>query len=132
MSNPDTKDELDELILEFETATRAYALDGGTNLESRAENRSELKAKLLERERVAREELIKLVESVGEEVVGAWEKHAYSLDSMVNDTLIYQKHPNADKRRREQDATDRRAILLTRGFINTLRERLAQLQGGDK
>lgn len=63
-------------------------------------------------------------------VIESWSKHAYSMESLANDQLTYEKHPNANEQRRLNDVTDRRAILLTSAIPKHLNERLAALTGG--
>lgn len=70
------------------------------------------------------ESLMMGVIDMGENAIKSWEKHAYSMESMVNDQLVYSKHPNADQRRRENDVTDRRAILLATHVIKEQRTAL--------
>lgn len=82
----------------------------------------------------AAQALLRLIEEkvigAGEKAIKAWEEHAYSLDSLANDQLVYLKHPNSDQKRRDNDVTDRREILLAYGVLAEQRSKLRELLGG--
>jgi len=77
----------------------------------------------------ARIETTKHIIEICEGVIESWSKHAYSMESMANDTLVYSgKAERKHLRRREEDVTDRRAILLTSAIPKHLETELADLQ----
>lgn len=130
MTPPADEVKLDEILeeLQYEVEVSEYGwAEGGAKVSDKAISKAKQAIQsLLAEARI--DELNKTVE-ICDGVIETWSKHAYSMEALVNDSLVYLKSATKEQLdRRNNDVTDRRAILLTSAIPKHLKDRIALLQ----